>query len=161
MLNEQFQVVQTKISHLSNLDGQVAPIQNNVPDDDSQKELSNSNYDSNETSPSITTSHENNIDPKKQSPSLDNNDQPQSMTTTSPCHSNVDLSEQLLVSTSEDNFELLQKQLNSDNDENTSLELVPEYMSVNLASSFLLLPFNIESFSMMLIFLAIKNWQQY
>ena len=123
MLDEQFQVAQTKILHLSDLEGQVAPTQNNVPNDSSQNELS----------PSITTSHENNIDPKNQSPSPGENDQLQSMTTPSACHSNHDLSEQLLVSASEDNFESSQKQLNSDNDENISFEFAPEYMSTKLS----------------------------
>jgi hypothetical protein len=159
ILNEQFQVVQTKLSQLSKSEDQITSIQNKISHDNSQKELSNLNYDSNETS--------------RKSPSV-NNDQPQSMTTPSSSHSNIDLSEQLdqlqmhentisseqqLVvdntSSSQENFESSPKQFNSENDENTSFGLAPEHMTVNLVSTILIL--KTKSFSIMLFLLVINH----
>jgi hypothetical protein len=145
VLDEQFEVIQTKTSQILNSEDQIGPIQNKVSHNVIPKEASNLNYDSNNTSqksPSMTTSHENNFDQEKQSTSSIANDQSQSMITPSSSHSNVDLSEQLVAdnaSTSEDNFESPQKQLNSENDEKTSSGSTPEHITVNLISAVLLL----------------------
>jgi hypothetical protein len=145
VLDEQFEVIQTKTSQILNSEDQIGPIQSKVSHNVIPKEASNLNYDSNDTSqksPSMTTSHENNFDQEKQSISSIANDQSQSMITPSSSHSNVDLSEQLVTdnaSTSEDNFESPQKQLNSENDEKTSSGSTPEHITVNLISTVFLL----------------------
>jgi hypothetical protein len=161
MLDEQLQVVQTKISQkestisskpIQNSEDQITPLQEEKNNHNIPRESPNLDDDSTDTSqksPSVTTLHKNNVDQEKQSTSSDINDQPQPMITQSSSHSNVDLSEQSdqpqipedntspeqlvasSASTSEESFDSPQQPFDME-----SPILIPEHTKVNLVPLF-------------------------
>jgi hypothetical protein len=187
IFDEQFQIVQTKISQkksvisskqVLNPEDQITfshgeKNHDNIPSGSTN--LDRNSDDKSQKSPFMTTSHANNFDRENQSTFSVVNNEPQLITTQSSSYSDIDLSEQLdqiqihedaisqerladaSTSASEEKFESPQEQVDSNNDEKITPVLIPEHIAVNFAYLLLTLITNIESFSMVSIILVIKN----